>query len=65
MSVNGRFVDIRRVDLLAVADRFSVPHARAILDEVKGALARWPEFAREAGVPPDKKQHVAEDFRLV
>jgi serine/threonine-protein kinase HipA len=62
MSVNGRFKDIQRADLLAVADRFSVPHAKPIIEEVKSAISRWPEFAGEAGVPPDKQSKIAGDF---
>jgi serine/threonine-protein kinase HipA len=62
MSVNGRFKDIQRADLLAVAGRFSVPHAKQILEEVKSAIARWPEFAGEAGVPLDKQSKITGDF---
>lgn len=65
MSVNGRFKDIQRADLLAVADRFSVPHAKAIIEEVKAAVARWPEFAAEAGVPADKQALIAGDFVML
>lgn len=62
MSVNGRFRDIRRADLLAVADRFSVPRAKQIMEELKLAVARWPEFAADAGVPLDKQSEIAKDF---
>jgi len=65
LGVNGRFDDIRREDLLAIADRFAIPHARRALDEIKLALARWPEFAREAGVPAEKRNQIAADFRPV
>jgi serine/threonine-protein kinase HipA len=51
MSVNGRFAGITRDDLLAVADRFQVPRARAVIREVSAAIAKWPEFAERAGVP--------------
>lgn len=50
MSVNGKFAGITRDDLLAVADRFRVPRARAVIREVSHAIARWPEFAGLAGV---------------
>src|ERR1019366_43285 len=65
MSVNGRFDEIGRKDLLAVADRFSIPRAKPVLDEVKAALTRWPEFARDAGLQPDKEREIAADFRPV
>ncbi len=65
MGVNGRFDGIRREDLLAVADRFSVPAARALLGRVGKAIAGWPGYAEEAGVPANKAAEVAADFRLV
>jgi hypothetical protein len=45
MSVNGRFQEITRGDILEVAERFGVEASRAILDEVLDAVARWQEFA--------------------
>ena len=65
LSVNGRFDAIRREDLLAVADRFGVPGAKAILGETAAALEHWPEFARQAGIPQDKVSVIAADFRRV
>ena len=50
MSVNGRFRDISREDLLLVADRFGVGTAGRVLEQVSAAVAAWPDFAREAGV---------------
>ena len=64
MSVNGKFDDIHRADLLVVADRFSVPRAAKLLDDVKAAVAHWPAFAREAGVPAAETNRVAKDFQV-
>lgn len=50
MSVNGKFADISRDDLMAFADDFAVGTAPKVLDEVGGAIAEWPEFARQAKV---------------
>ena len=64
MSVNGRFSGITRDDLLVVADRFGIGPAPRILKAVQEAVAAWPEFARQAGLP-DKdvarigREHVA------
>lgn len=51
MSVNGKFKQIERADLLAVADRFGVGSARRVMDEVQEAVQLWPVFADAAGVP--------------
>ncbi|MDB6094338.1 MAG: HipA domain protein [Verrucomicrobia bacterium] len=65
MSVNGKFDEIARADLLAVADRFLVPRAKAILEQVNAAVAAWPTYAAEADVPHDKLVQIARDFRPV
>lgn len=65
MSVNGKFDGIERKDLLAVADRFSIPRAKAALLAVKEAVDAWPEIAKEAEVPEGKVRQVQSDFRLV
>jgi serine/threonine-protein kinase HipA len=62
MSVNGRFSEITRADLLTISDRFSIAHAKAILDQVAAALTRWKEFADEAGVPAPRRREIEKDF---
>jgi serine/threonine-protein kinase HipA len=65
MSVNGRFDEIRRADLLAVADRFVVSDPKGALGSVAAAIRAWPEFAAAAGVPSATKDRVQNDFRIV
>jgi serine/threonine-protein kinase HipA len=50
MSVNGKFHDFRREDLLAEADRFGIGEANAIIDRALEAISRWPTHARATGV---------------
>lgn len=59
MSVDGRFRDIGRADVMAVADRHLVPRASAVVDEVRAAINRWPSFADEAGVAPSAAASMA------
>jgi serine/threonine-protein kinase HipA len=54
MSVNGKFADISRDDLMIVADRFGVGTATRVLAEVSGAIASWPDFAKRARVSPSE-----------
>ena len=65
MSVNGKFADIGRADLLKVADRFGVARAGALLGEVKAAVDNWPAFAAEAKLGPATTDKVAQDFLVV
>lgn len=62
MSVNGKFKDIDKRDLMAVADRFQVPDARNIIDQVQAALLKWKEFADEAGLKESVYLAVRKDF---
>lgn len=50
MSVNGKFKDFGRDDLLAEASRFGVGTAREVLAQVGDAVSRWRRFAEQAEV---------------
>lgn len=62
MGVNGKFADIGRADLLAVADRFAIPSAKRALSDVNDALASWPEFAAGAELNGAVVDDVAREF---
>jgi serine/threonine-protein kinase HipA len=62
MSVNGKFDAITRADLLAEADRFSVPRKRELLGDVRSALDNWTEHARAAGLSQGKTDELGRDF---
>lgn len=51
MSVNGKFDGITRQDLIACAMRNNVKNAEEIINHVCVEASRWPEIARECGVP--------------
>ena len=59
MSVNGKFKDIRREDLLVVADRFEIGQAGKIIAQVGEAVAAWPGFAKQAGVSAEAAARIA------
>jgi serine/threonine-protein kinase HipA len=65
MSVNGRFDEIGREDLLAVAERFGVVDAKGALTAVRQAVEEWDEFAEEADISPSERKRVATDFVLL
>lgn len=64
MSVNGRFLGITTRDCIAVAERFGIGGVRQVIAEVVAAAARWPEFAKKAGVPADRAKAIQTDFPL-
>lgn len=67
MSVNGKRDGITGDDLLAVAERFRItrPRAKAIIDAVAQAVARWPEFADGAGVAPARIDAIGAAHRRI
>jgi serine/threonine-protein kinase HipA len=58
MSVNGKFKDFNRDDLLEVADRFGIGTAPHVLERVRDAIRDWRKFAKEAEVPPTSTQEI-------
>lgn len=62
MAVNGRTTGITRADVKEVGDRFSVPSASDIVEQILDAVAKWLSFAAEAGVPVVTAEHVAGDI---
>jgi serine/threonine-protein kinase HipA len=59
MAVNGKRIAIARDDVDSVADRFGVPGAARIVDQVLDAVDEWPRDADEAGVPEADAHAVA------
>jgi serine/threonine-protein kinase HipA len=65
MSVDGRFKEIARADLMLEADRFGVSRPGDLLEDVRTALESWPEFSKDAGLSDSVSGRVATDFRLL
>jgi serine/threonine-protein kinase HipA len=61
----GRFRNITRDDLLAVADRYQIARATRMLSDVKEAVSAWPDFARQAGVSKPDTDRVRADHSLL
>ena len=51
MSINGKFDNITRQDLLEFAKRNNIKEATEIIDRIAEASSRWPLLARECEVP--------------
>ena len=64
MSVNGKFDDISRADLLAFGNANGIKDALEVIDQVCEVAARWPEVARKAGVPEEMINAILKDFVL-
>lgn len=53
MSVNGKFKDITRSDLLTVAQTYNIPGATQVINDVNNAIDAWGGYAKDAGVPQE------------
>lgn len=51
MSINGKFDNITRQDLLRIADDNSIKKAAAIIDQVCEVSSGWASIAKNCGVP--------------
>lgn len=61
MSVNGKFKNITREDVLSVANRFAIGTAAKVIKQVAEAVGAWPEIATEAGVDPSEIRRISAD----
>lgn len=59
LSANGKFRDITTHDLLMVAERFSIPGRKSLLEAVNTAVGDWPRYAADAGVSVATRQDIA------
>jgi serine/threonine-protein kinase HipA len=62
MSVNGKFDQITRDDLLEEGDRFMVRRPKSLVSDVRDAINNWPAHAKAAGLPEATQDRVAADF---
>jgi serine/threonine-protein kinase HipA len=64
MSMNGKFDDITRDDLLAIAALNNIKDAAHIIDEVCDAASQWPKIAGECDVPTAMINAIAPNLLL-
>lgn len=51
MSINGKFDDITRQDLMTFAHQNNIKDAAMIIDEIVEAASHWPDLAKECDMP--------------
>lgn len=68
MSVNGKHDHFEKEDFYAVAKRFNILRKNGVdevIEKTAAALARWPDFAADAGVPEQTIQQIASHHRVL
>jgi len=66
MTLNGKRDDFTLADFKAAAKSAMIKRGRekVILEEVLAAVARWPEFAKRAGVPAAQRTQIGRSHRM-
>jgi serine/threonine-protein kinase HipA len=64
MTINGKRDDFSSSDLLAVASRFDIRRGDETLQQVRDAVARWPDYASVAGVDEATSNRIRAGQRL-
>ncbi len=54
MSINEKRDDITREDILSLASNMNIKKPGEILDRIIETISRWPEYAKNTDVDPDK-----------
>ena len=65
MSVNGKFMNIARHDLLTLAERFAIGTGEKVLKQVGEAVSAWPAFAEKAKVSPLEVNRIRQTLRTL
>lgn len=64
MSINGKFDDITRLDLLEFARHNNIKEAAEIIDHITEVSSRWPLLARECEVPQPMIDAIMPNLKL-
>ena len=64
MSLNGKRDHFTMKDLVTVGEAISIARPDIIIGEVLTAVKKWPEYARESGVPEKRIREIADFHRL-
>ena len=64
MSINGKFDNITRQDLLEFAKRNNIKEATEIIDRIAEVSSRWPLLARECEVPQPMIDAIVPNLKL-
>ena len=62
MSINGKYDDITRNDLLTFASQNNIKDATSIIDEVCEATSHWGAIAKDCGVPDSVIDKIKRNF---
>ncbi|MDA3905572.1 MAG: type II toxin-antitoxin system HipA family toxin [Bacteroidales bacterium] len=62
-SINGKYDNFTKDDLLAFAKIFGIKKANKIIEEVVSAVNQWPKIASEIDIPQEKIKYINKYLR--
>jgi len=63
-SINGKFDNFTRDDLLSLSKTFGIKKANHIIDEVITAVNKWPQIAKEIDIPKKEIENIKNNLRV-
>ncbi|MBW8324318.1 MAG: type II toxin-antitoxin system HipA family toxin [Prolixibacteraceae bacterium] len=63
-SINGKYNNFTKDDLLEFAKKFGIKKANSILEEVITAVNQWSKIASEIEIPEEKIHYIAKNLRI-
>lgn len=58
LSINGKRNNILKSDLVQVAKSMNIRRATSIIDQINKVIKRWPDFADQYKVKPQKRDEI-------
>lgn len=65
MSVNGKFENITRGDLMECAESNGIKNSDEIIDEVCQEASMWASIAKDCGVPANMIETVSSNMQFI
>lgn len=65
MSINGKFDNLTRQDLLTFAEKNNIKEAKEIVERVNDTAMRWSDIARNVGVPSQMIDFIYPQFIIL
>lgn len=64
-SINGKFDNFTKSDLIFVGKYFGIKRSNEILEQVIEAVSLWPKIASELDIPTKEREFIYNHFRLI
>ena len=63
-SINGKYTDFTKVDLVEFGKKFGIKKSKQIVEEVIHSVSEWRSIAKETEVPNDRISQIEKNLRL-